>query len=279
MGSAAPQFPADEGGAEHDPGRGAAATISGLVQPRLLARIRAQTMPRAATLSQQQSDVIEADPGPFGHRDPDQDQRDHDQADRDVQPRRSNGQSRPWGDRAADHRPGPAPRSRSRCWKIPRAQARRCGGNAADSRASAKREHQRRARALARPGPRPAPRRFGASAHAAEAAVNRPTPAGQHPLVGPASPPGPRRSGSRQPRRSACRQFTVHSRAATTRAGAAGLPAGRSRQTCVSSDTISDAAEVSAGPSLAPRVRRVPFCTHVSSSWSVTGSDTGCGAS
>ena len=55
-----------------------AAAISGLVQPRLLARIKAQTMPSAPPAARQQPDGIEAGARPFGRRDPGQDQRDHD---------------------------------------------------------------------------------------------------------------------------------------------------------------------------------------------------------
>ena len=84
------------------------------------------------------------------------------------------GQSRPWA--TAPPTTGPASTAIPvTLLNIPNAQARRCGGNAADSRASAS------GSISAAPAPctaRAATRvvAFWASAHPAEAAVNRPTP-------------------------------------------------------------------------------------------------------
>ena len=151
-----------------------AAAISGLVQPRLLARIRAQTMPRAPPA---------ASSSPMGSR------LARDRSAAGILARISgimtspigtfsqkiHGQSRPWA--TAPPTTGPASTAIPvTLLKIPSAQARRCGGNAADSRASAS------GSISAAPAPctaRAATRvvAFGASAHAADAAVNRPTPA------------------------------------------------------------------------------------------------------
>ena len=111
------------------------AAISGLVQPRLLARIKAQTMPRAppaasssptgsrlardrsaAGILARISGIMTSPIGTFSQK--------------------IHGQSRPWA--TAPPTTGPASTAIPvTLLNIPSAQARRCGGNAADSRASA----------------------------------------------------------------------------------------------------------------------------------------------
>ena len=126
--------------------------ISGLVQPRLLARINAQTMPRAlvaarsiptgsrlartrpaAGILARISGIMTSPIGTFSQK--------------------IHGQSRPWA--TAPPTTGPASTAIPvTLLKIPNAQARRCGGNAADSRASASGSISA-ARRPGRPGPRP----------------------------------------------------------------------------------------------------------------------------
>ena len=148
--------------------------ISGLPQPRLSARIRAQTMPRAPPVARIRpagsrrartrsvigiltwiNGIMTRPMGTFSQK--------------------IHGQSRPWV--TAPPTTGPASTAMPvTLLKIPRAQARRCGGNAADSRASAS------GSISAAPAPCTARAAissvaFCASAHAAEAAANSPTPA------------------------------------------------------------------------------------------------------
>ena len=127
--------------------------------------------------------------------------------------------------------------------KMPMAQARRCGGNPADSSANAS------GSTSAAPAPctalaatsTPA---SGASAHPADAMVNRPIPNASMRCR-------PSRSPSAAPVSSSTAKlsvyaFTVHSSAASDACSCVLITGSAVATTCVSSDTMKDAADVSA---------------------------------